>query len=503
MRHLLLLGLLGVIPFFILSGQPAKLDSLVQELRLHSTEDTTRVDLLNAVAFEYAHSNPRLLRDYANESLGLARTLDYKRGVGRALNVIASSFWAEGEYNLGLDYYMRSLRVYEEIDDKYGIFVCYNNMGEIYKKIKNYDAALAYHEQALTMKMRYMSGSTPILSFINLAEVYLALNSIVSAEEYFQKALALSLENSNPRAEAYALSGLGETRMTMGKYQEAIDFFTKAVEIRKGLRDLRGVATSSLLLGNVYIKTDQLDLSESHYFDGGLFARRVGAKDLELQAIKGLFSVDSIRGNYHRALKYNSKYNQLRDSLFNLEKEKQLARIQTIYNVEKKEKANALLLKDKKSNEALIRYQTIINIGVALGILLFGVMSFVLYKQREQKNEANYMLKLRNEEVSRQKEELEEKADELRDLNLNLEKKVEQRTKVINKKNEKLREYAFMNAHNVRGPLTNILSLADLLNSSKMEREQEELIHHLHSSAEKLDTVIHDIKTNLENEELN
>lgn len=502
MRHFIVWSFYLVISAGFLQAQPAKLDSLIERLKVYGEEDTVKVDLQNAIAFEYAHSNPKLLRDYANESLSLARTLDYKKGIARALNVIASSFWVEGEYNLGLDYYMRSLRIYEEIDDKQGIFVCYNNMGEIYKKIKNFDAALAYHEQALTMKIKYLRQTTPVMSYINIAEVYLALGSVELAKDYFQRARVLSEESENKRALAYAYSGLGETLLFDEKYDSAILFFERAIQLRKLIHDVRGLATTLQLLGNAHFKTNKLDLAESKYFDSNLYARQIGAKDLELQAIKCLFSVDSSRGDYLRALKLNYKYNQLKDSLFNLEKERQLARIQTIYNVEKKEKANALLLKDKKANEAMIKYQTVINIGVALGVVLFGVMSFILYKQREQKNEANYLLKLRNEEINKQKDALEESARELKDLNLNLEKKVEQRTQVINKKNQKLREYAFMNAHNVRGPLTNILSLTQLLETLNSKDDHKEIIRHLHSSAEKLDNVIHDIKDNLENEEL-
>lgn len=503
MRSLVLMFVLVVITPLILSGQSGDLDSLISRLRNHSLEDTVRVDLLNEVAFGYAHSNPKLLRNYANESLTLANSLNYSRGTARALNVIASSFWVQGEYNLGLDYYTRSLRIYEEIDDKRGIFVCYNNMGEIYKKLKNFDAALAYHEQALSMKMRYLPGVTPLMSYVNIAEVHLGLKSLESAKEYFDRALSLAVEQENSRTEAYALSGLGEILVAYKQYDLAISNYNKALKLRVEMSDLRGAATSSLLLGQAYTGKGEYNHAELNFKSALRYSEIIGARDLETQITKSMYMLDSSRGDYLDALAHNTRYNVLRDSLFTLEKEKQLARIQTIYDVEKKEKANALLLKDKKSNEELIRYQAVINIGVALGLILFGVMSFVLYQQREQKIDTNYLLSIRNEEVSKQKEALLVQAQALQHLNQTLEDKVAERTCIINEKNAKLREYAFMNAHNVRGPLTNILSLTDLLNTLGIEGEERELIKHLQASAEKLDKVIHDIKMNLEKEEFN
>ncbi len=79
---------------------------------------------------------------------------------------------------------------------------------------------------------------------------------------------------------------------------------------------------------------------------------------------------------------------------------------------------------------------------------------------------------------------------------------VEQRTNVIEKKNVKLQEYSFLNAHIVRGPLANILGLTHLLKGAMDEQEKKEMIDHLHHSADKLDDVLTDIKTKLEKGEL-
>ena len=60
--------------------------------------------------------------------------------------------------------------------------------------------------------------------------------------------------------------------------------------------------------------------------------------------------------------------------------------------------------------------------------------------------------------------------------------------------NNHLKDIAFMSAHSVRAPLTNIMSIAQLINVDAIQSERDKLlITHLKSSAAELDSVVHDI----------
>lgn len=63
--------------------------------------------------------------------------------------------------------------------------------------------------------------------------------------------------------------------------------------------------------------------------------------------------------------------------------------------------------------------------------------------------------------------------------------------------NKQLTEYAFLNSHVLRAPLTRILGIAQVIDSNDASDEQKQLIEHLKASAEELDQVVTNINSTL------
>lgn len=96
------------------------------------------------------------------------------------------------------------------------------------------------------------------------------------------------------------------------------------------------------------------------------------------------------------------------------------------------------------------------------------------------------------------KREVQARTKEISELNENLEEKVIQRTRELEEKNKRLQEYAYINAHYLRGPLTKIMSVLHL---QKLERETQinkKYIEILQEAVDELDEVIHSITDRLD-----
>ena len=63
----------------------------------------------------------------------------------------------------------------------------------------------------------------------------------------------------------------------------------------------------------------------------------------------------------------------------------------------------------------------------------------------------------------------------------------------IERQNAKLRDIAFMQSHTVRVPVANIKGLTNLILDAVKSEEEKELLVHLKSSVEELDTIISNI----------
>ncbi len=106
---------------------------------------------------------------------------------------------------------------------------------------------------------------------------------------------------------------------------------------------------------------------------------------------------------------------------------------------------------------------------------------------------SNEAIKAQNEEIKNQNLEIQAQGEEIRGINENLENLVASRTAELEKKNKALEEYAFINAHKLRSPVASILGLINLLNKMPVSEENQSVLEHLKSSAEKLDEIVSSI----------
>lgn len=90
-------------------------------------------------------------------------------------------------------------------------------------------------------------------------------------------------------------------------------------------------------------------------------------------------------------------------------------------------------------------------------------------------------------------EEVQAQAEEIKGLNENLELRVKERTDELEKKNNALEEYAFINAHKLRSPVASILGLIYLMRKIDMNDDARKVLDHLQDSTEKLDAIVNSI----------
>jgi signal transduction histidine kinase len=137
----------------------------------------------------------------------------------------------------------------------------------------------------------------------------------------------------------------------------------------------------------------------------------------------------------------------------------------------------------------------------------------------EKIREQTYELKMTNEEVTAQNEELtqlneeleaqrgtlsiqngliERQNIELKKIQEGLEQAVILRTHELTRQNLQLEQFAFMTAHNLRGPVARLLGLTDLFNKLPQPELGKEIIEKIQFVATEFDTTLNDISTILE-----
>jgi hypothetical protein len=87
-----------------------------------------------------------------------------------------------------------------------------------------------------------------------------------------------------------------------------------------------------------------------------------------------------------------------------------------------------------------------------------------------------------------------EKQAEIISVNQSLEARVKQRTEELEKQNSQLAEYAYINSHLLRAPLSRLLGLVNLMGYAQIAgAEREEIIKQIQIAGKELDAVVHKI----------
>ncbi len=145
-------------------------------------------------------------------------------------------------------------------------------------------------------------------------------------------------------------------------------------------------------------------------------------------------------------------------------------------------------------------YDDNVVLDTFIHVLLSGYLAVVIKREYDRSQltivAQNHALTEKNNEILTQNEEIAAMNDVLSDV-------VELRTHELQLKNEKVREYLFLNSHSVRGPLARILGLAELA-QDEIPAEYSHLTQYLRKikeSAQEIDSVLYNINQTLSNDD--
>ena len=480
-----------------IQSQNQEIDSLTQALQ-GSLQDEEKVKLLNERAFSFIHHDPVKAMGDVKKALQLAKSISFKEGIARSLNVLGGIYWGQGEYDLALDSYFSALKKYEFLNDDLGLVKCYNNLGLIYYELGDFAPALEYLKKA---QLKAERTSRPLVIYINLAQLFVSLDLVDSAEFYVGKAFEHPQIAQWPRQHGLAFSGLADVDIKKGNYMEALDHARSALREFLRSNEKRSIATAYLQLGTIHFSLANPDSSTFYYQEALKLTSSIKARDLQMRIYESMSGILSQHNDFESSLKYFKDYAALKDTMFNEQRAGLIARLQTEYETD-------LLIKENENAEAKIRNRNVVIMVTILLLLVSIGFTYGLYKQKTGERKLNNLLKIKTDQVARQNVMIKSQSKELKalnhslqELNNNLEEKVRSSTQLLQQKNKILADYAYSSAHELRGPVACVLGLSNILQSSTLEDNEREVVEHLKKATDDLDHVMRSLRERLESEE--
>lgn len=476
-------GLITILLLVSLSATSQKevlntIDSL--ERQLEDSQDSSRVDLLNALAVHYYNVDLKQSLELGQSALDLAKELIYYKGIQQAYNILRRVHRRLGNYSVAIEYTLQNLSISEQLGDSLELLNSYLVLGNINSSIENFTEAQRYLMRAHALGKKLNSPQLAnILNFIGRS--YGKMGNYDSGQFYIQAALLREIELPQPGyALSYIYNNLAEIYYYKKEYVKAIEFYSLSSGLSDEKKSEYGMTFTLNGLALVYKGLQEYDKAIGYALQSIEISKNNSFRDKAKEAYGILYEIHEEKEEYKKALEYYKEYKLFQDSIFSEDRIQYIENLKINYETDKIASENELLRKDAQLKNTQLKQQvTLAWIGIAAIILLSGV-SILLYRVNKQRRKAIAMLKEHSHDL---KIQVDKRTKELSDSNLEL-----------IKQNNQLEQFGYIVAHNLRSPVARLLGLSNLITGKKMDQENDQqAILQLQASVEELDTTITDL----------
>ena len=394
------------------------------------------------------------LLDLAKTEYTQARSLfsriGYNKGIASTTNGLGVIAGKTGKYDEATRYFLEALKVFETIKDTSGIVQTYIKLGVVNDHLGNLDEALNYYLNAERLNTAAPESNASLSLLNNLGIIYGKRNDIATALKYFHKGLKECGTSGSTGVHIALLSSLGIAYEKAGKHDSALYYqeqaLSRARENNLPEEEARALVNMASLFGksspekSLELLSDALAITE-----------RIQQLNLMTEVYESMIAFQKAGGHYREALLLSEKRQLLKDSLFSLQKSKEIANLHAVHELARQENE----IRDLAvMNETSILQR---NVMIAVALIALTLIGIGWYLNRK--------ISILNRQLVRKQIEL----------------------KNSNTVKDKL--FSIL-GHDLRAPLTRVIGLLNVLSLQHRTADESEIIEKLrHQSVNTLDTL--------------
>lgn len=409
-----------------------EIDSFDLKSDTFSLKDSTIVNSFNHNFKFFLDENPNSAQNLTFKTFQISNKIGFKAGSAQSLFNLATVFLEQKDYEFAKFYFNKALQLYTDLQDQNGILKTSLQLAIVHSKLYEISKALDFSYQIIDSKSQkypqYVGGA-----WENLGLIFLEQNKLNESYHYFKKSLTLYQTAKDTLGILSANVNLAQNLIQQKKYNSAFQNLNKGFFINNQLKSELYFAKIYYLYGEAFIGIEKFEeaqkvLKKAYFYyknildDNGIaqvflkdaicyFNLNQNSQALEFIAMalnitkrndnlvvqsscyELLSNYYSKNQQYKLALKNERLLHQFRDSIFHLEKNKKITKLQLQYNFDKKQVA---LDADQKLKEAEIQLEieqneTVITL-VCAGVVLVSVfLAILLYNLRRNSKQRKFI----------------------------------------------------------------------------------------------------------------
>lgn len=478
-------------------------------------------NLANKIYLEgwtYLSTNPDKALIYADSSIALAEQLGVYPLTYKGLNLKGLAYWAKGDNNKALEILYNALDTVKKYNLTRGEFSTKNNIGIVLVKKNDFYQAYLLHKEIYdkaiidnnTYKIQIsyfnmgsdlqMNGdyNKALQIFLDLekknkkskakeknvnalyvsnaiATNYLRTNNIDEGWKYLKESLNNPYLDSSKIQELELINLYGHYEIKNKNYPKAINYF----------KDLKKEATNGnwnaeLIKANAglceaYHKSGKYNLAITSGENCINAISEKGKKLQEREVFKYLSLAFAKVGKHKKAYIYSQEYNKYVSQYQRIVNNNKLKEVHSKYDLKNTNNEMKLLRAQNELEEAEIKKDRIESLAISfLFLVILGVTLYLKIGNRKKQKETT---SLENQVFERTKE-------------------YEQINQHLQEKNTELQQFAYIASHDLKEPLRNISSFAQLIerkSKGQLDEETREYLTYLNTNVAQMQQLIMDV----------
>ncbi|PCH67891.1 MAG: hypothetical protein COC01_04800 [Bacteroidetes bacterium] len=360
-------------------------------------EDTNKVKKLIELSSEFLNKDPNKALEYGFQALNSSRqfigssdqivTGWAKRSAARSLSIIGIIYRNIGDNVKALDFLFQALKLKKDIEDNTGIITSLNSIGAVYLSQLNYDLAIEYFKKSLALSEKLEDREGIAVCLNNLGIVYETIGQFDKAIDYKHKSLLIEREIGDQEGIVESLNNIGVFYYLQGNLDEAIEYFQQSLEISKEIDDRQVIASSLNNIGEAYSEKGNHQIAFKYLEQSLTVSKQIGNKEYINATYLAFSETYEKIDQFKKAHKYYRLHTELKDTLFNEVKSKEIGKLEATHELEmaemvqKRIKNEELRIKNVEiGRRNMLQYSAVllVIVGLFIAILFSGKLRIPL-----------------------------------------------------------------------------------------------------------------------------
>jgi len=393
-------------------SQQQKFDSLKSLLKT-TTIPKERATLLVDIAKSIYINIPDSSIGYCEQAEELSKKYNLEVQLAYSLHCESRYILLKGDLKTTIEKLNKAISLFEKNNELKGLAKAYSLKSIALGRLNKNKERIEHLDKAKEIYTKLNDKDGLISIYLNIANAYIDGGKYIQALNVLEERAKLDPkeDGSNFYVEIY----YGNIYYNLNQIEEAINHYKKSVLIAHQYKMLDSEITGLTHLAESYQKQKNIPEAKSYYFQALDLAKHSNLMVEEADALKGMTDLYESEQDYKNAFVSLKQYKKIQDSIFNIEKIKNINEIENKLQLTEKEKIIAeqsLSLEKEKVALASSKNNTLILIA---GLVIVGIAFIFLFYYNSKTKKLFALIQKQKIEVESQKEIIEIKNKDVMD----------------------------------------------------------------------------------------